>query len=223
MLISISHRFVFVATLKTASTAIETKLRPHAEITINQSQFGKHLTISEIADRFARLFEEASLSEFFVFAVMRDPVDFILSMYNSHCHPDFATDPDLFTGNRSFSEFLEEWMASNAEQVRPQHERLLRKNGQIGVDYVISYENLRQGLETVAQWIGIGPIKDLPVENKSFGKLRRGDLRKEHLDWIQRTYRQDMTFREQFCDRLLDPSKQMRLWRCPALSPSLGC
>jgi hypothetical protein len=212
MLISISNRFVFVAMLKAASTAIESKWRAHADIAISLAPFGKHLTVSQIAERFAWLFADVSLSKFFVFAVMRDPVDYMLSLYNSHCNPAFAAEPRLFIGNRSFAEFLDSWAAANADQVRPQHERLLDKEDRVAVDYVISYENLAQGLETVARRVGIGPVGPLAAENKSFGKLRRTDLRRQELEWIQRTYRRDMVFRDRYCDRLLGPSDKIHPW-----------
>jgi hypothetical protein len=203
MLISISKHFLFVATLKTASTAIESRLRPYAEIAITQPELGKHLPLGEIADRFDWLFERTGLSEFFAFGVLRDPVDFMLSLYNSHRSPAFAADPHLFTGKLTFSQFVEAWVPVNAEQARPQHERLLGPDGRIGIDYVIAYENLRAGLDAVGCMIGIGPVGRLEVHNPSFGKLRRGDLRRAELDWIQDTYRQDILFRKQFCNRLL--------------------
>jgi hypothetical protein len=214
MLISTTQRFIFVATPKAASTAIECRLRPYCDVAINETRFGKHLTLCQIADRYSWIFDEIPLSKFFVFAVMRDPVDFMLSFYNSHCHPDFlAEPPGVFTGKMSFTEFLEKWTASTPEQVRPQHERMLDKNGNVGVDYVISYENLRHGLEIVERRIGIEPWLALQIENPSFGKLRRRDLRRENLEWIRRTYCRDIVFRQQFCDRMLDRSEQMRAWR----------
>jgi hypothetical protein len=183
---------------------------------------GKHVTIGQIIDRFSWLFAEVRLSEFFVFAVLRDPVDFMLSMYNSHRDPSFATDPRLYTGNQSFTQFLQRWVPANADQVRPQYERLLDHQGHIGVDYVISYENLAKGLETVGHMIGISPIGSLHVQNKSFGRLRRADLHKAEQEWIYKTYIEDMIFRKQFCDGLLDSADKARWLTHCALSPRLA-
>jgi hypothetical protein len=220
MLISTSHHFIFIATPKAASTTIESRLKPHCEIAINETRFGKHLGLSQLVDRYAWIFEEVPLSRFFIFSVMRDPVDFMLSFYNSHCHPSFLDEPDgVFTGKMSFTEFLQKWTASSPEQVRPQHERMLDKDGNVGVDFVISYEKLRQGLEIVGEIIRLGPIQDLEIENESFGKLRRRDLRRDNLDWIRRTYQEDILFRRQFCDRMLSRSPRMRTWRNSTISP----
>ena len=42
MLLSLAHKFLFVANVKTASSSIEATLAPLAEIAIGETRFGKH-------------------------------------------------------------------------------------------------------------------------------------------------------------------------------------
>lgn len=53
MLISLRKKFIFVANLKTASTAIEKQLRSVCEVAILQTRFGKHHGLDEIEKRFS--------------------------------------------------------------------------------------------------------------------------------------------------------------------------
>jgi hypothetical protein len=83
MLISVRHKFLFVANTKAASTSIEAILGPYAEIAHPGGPHGKHLPLSRIRADYWFLFKTPVLpfSGFFRFGVMRDPVDWILSWY----------------------------------------------------------------------------------------------------------------------------------------------
>ena len=89
MLLSLSHKFIFVANLKSASTAIESAMGDKAEIKLSATKFGKHDGLSAISNKFAWIKRYIPYEEFFVFGVIRDPVDYLLSLYNSHQKPAF--------------------------------------------------------------------------------------------------------------------------------------
>lgn len=83
MLISTSKRFIFVANTKTASTAIEHVLAPHAEHQLGGTPKQKHLPLSAVESTMPQVFSAPAntLDWFFTFGVMRDPIDWIVSWY----------------------------------------------------------------------------------------------------------------------------------------------
>ena len=71
MLISLSKRFIFVANLKTASTAIEQALSPYSEISLNRAEWGKHSSLANIQAQFAWIFDIVKFEDFVIFGVIR--------------------------------------------------------------------------------------------------------------------------------------------------------
>jgi hypothetical protein len=215
MLISLSKKFVFVANLKTASTAIEKVLRPYAELALVESRFGKHQPFRQIEGRYAALLRMIDPAELFVFGVMRDPVDYMISLYNSHMHPKFRDDPGLYTAELGFDRFLDDWTQRNVDQVRPQRDRFTDRQGRIACDYIISYHRLAEGLRFVGARIGVAGLAVLPRENESHGSFQRSSLTAEHIAWIESRFAADRNMLNSCCDRLLTP-------RASAQSASVG-
>ena len=148
MLISTRRRFVFVANLKTGSSAIERALRREADIAVTETRLGKHLPLTRIEKRFAWLFQHYPLDEMFVFGVMREPVDFLLSLYNSHTK---ATPGDLMPSTRGqpFDTFVRDWSA-NSWQARPQR-LMFERDGEIAVDALIDFRRLEPQFAAVCR------------------------------------------------------------------------
>src|ERR1700744_2290110 len=105
MLLSFSHKFIFVANLKSASTAIESAIGGKAEIKLSATKFGKHDGLSAISNKFAWIKRYVPYEEFFVFGVIRDPAAYLLSLYTSHQKPAFDGKQQSTKG-LSFDEFL---------------------------------------------------------------------------------------------------------------------
>ena len=167
MLISLTRKFIFVANLKTASTAIEAVLRPRSHIALVESRFGKHMPFRTIERRFGWVFDYVKRQEFLVFGVIRDPVDFVISLYNSHMDPKFKSSPQLFTGDIDFEQFLDRWAATNHDQLRPQFNRFVSAARSLGANYLISYEKLSDGLNRLVSAHGIKELRELPKLNVS--------------------------------------------------------
>jgi hypothetical protein len=212
MLIGLSRRFVFIANLKSASTAIEVALRPLAEIVFMEPMDLKHLPFSDIHDKFPWIFQMIPPQEFLIFGVMRDPVDLMVSLYNSHTKDEFKYFPSLYTGNMDFDEFLAEWCPLFYDQIALQHTRLLNINGDIAANFIISYSNLIEGLKYVASRIDAPSLCPLAPANVSPHRFCHKDLTGRQLAWISRHFEEDQRFMERFCDRLLTPAEQ-RSWR----------
>jgi hypothetical protein len=209
MLISLSNKFIFIANLKTASTAIENALGPYCEIALVQARFGKHEPFWQIEAQFAWLLRLIDLREMFVFCVMRDPVDLMVSLYNSHLDPKFLHEsPELYTGDLDFDQFLSEWTLRNEEQSRQQYLRLLDMDDCIAANYIINYDNIEEGLRFVSERIGIEDLVPLNKENESQHRLDRFTLNARHRAWIEARFAQDREVLNGYCDRLLTSRPQ---------------
>jgi hypothetical protein len=203
LLISIKQKFVFIANLKTASTSIETTLKPFSDIALTKSEEGKHMPFRVIEERFGRIFHDVGRQKFLIFGVMRNSVDFVLSLYNSHTDDRFKNNSCLYTGGLDFDQFLAEWTKNNPDQIQPQCIRFLDRQGKIGADYIISYQKLVDGLGYVASVIDVPDLLKLHSENVSRQRLRRSDLSEKQLAWIAHRFKEDEQFAAQFCDRRL--------------------
>jgi hypothetical protein len=203
MLLSLTKKFLFIANLKSASTSIERVLSPHAEIRLVQSRFGKHQSFSEFSERFKWLLSCVNVRDLFVFGVMRDPADYVLSLYNSHRIEQFRNSPKLYTGNMDFSRFLAEWVPRNADQLRPQFARFIGMEGRVVANLIISYERLEEGLAIVADRLDVKELRNLPLVNPSPSQLMRNDLSAEQLAWVYTRLEKDHEFMARYCDRPL--------------------
>jgi hypothetical protein len=213
MLIGLTRRFIFIANMKAASTAIEQVLRSASEIVISEAPFDRHVSFTTIERRFNWVFEQIPRNEFTIFGIMRDPIDFIISLYNSHTHKSFRiVYPHLYTGNLSFDQFLAKWCEQNADQLTPQHSRFIDSNGNIAANYIVSYGRLKKGLRHIASCIDVPELLNLPIVNVSNHRLHRHDLTMRQRSWISERFAVDEQFIQTFCDRPLNVT-DWREWR----------
>jgi len=191
MLLSLSHKFIFVANLKSASTAIESAIGDKAEIKLSATKFGKHDGLSAISNKFAWIKRYVPYEEFFVFGVMRDPVDYLLSLYNSHQKPAFDGKQQSTKGI-SFDEFLGPW-CERSWQARPQHKRFEDEHGRLRVSYLIDLATLAEEFPKVCARLDLGPI-DLGHKNESPEVLRREDLLAVQIERVKEVYSADYEY-----------------------------
>ena len=194
MLLSLNKKFLFIANLKTASTAIERVLAPHCELRLTQSNHAKHQTFMEFSDRFRWMLNITPIDELFIFGVIRDPVDFALSLYNSHKREQFKDNARLYTGNMNFDQFIAQWVPKNADQLKNQSLRFVSAEGRIITNLLISYDKLDAGLEIVAEKIGVPELVKLPKANSSPPGTTREDLTKQQIDWVEARFKRDREF-----------------------------
>jgi len=203
MLLSLTKKFLFIANLKTASTSIERVLGPYSEVRLTQSRFGKHQSFAEFAERFRWLLNVANVNELFIFGVMRDPVDYVLSLYNSHRVEQFRGSPKLYTGNMDFAQFISDWVPKNIDQLRPQHSRFTSSEGRLVTNLIVSFENLPAGMKILAEHLQVKELLSLPMTNPSPAGTTRTDLKPDQLAWIESKFERDRVFMEKYCDRIL--------------------
>jgi hypothetical protein len=197
MLISTSHQFVFVANLKTGSSAIERALRRHADIAVRETRLGKHLPLEQIEKRFAWLFQHYPIESLFVFGVMREPVDYMLSLYNAHSEtPEGAKRPS--TRGQPFDAFVREWSAESW-QARPQREMFLR-DGRVAVDALIDFRHLAPQFAAICH--EIGAQAKLVVSNASPKTMLREAVDPDTIRFIEAHYAEDYAFYERYAGRM---------------------
>jgi hypothetical protein len=191
MLLSLSQKFIFVANLKTASTAIEAAIGDKADIKIAATRFGKHDGLSAISQKFSWVKRYVPYEDFFVFGVMREPVDYLLSLYNSHQKSAFDGKQQSTKG-MAFDEFLEVWCA-RSWQAKPQLLRFADEHNRLHMSYVIDLSRLSEEFSEICARLGLGPV-DLGKKNSSPEVLRREDLTSSQIAWVKTAYSADYAF-----------------------------
>jgi hypothetical protein len=204
MMISLSRRFAFIANLKSASSAIEEVLYPISEVRLRRSDWGKHLSLIDVQRHFAWLLERVHRNDLFIFGVIRDPIDYMLSLRNSHADPKWKNSPELNADNMTFTQFRNEWVPRHKSQADPQCLRFRDKTGQIGVDYLISYSKLAEGWSYVCDRIGLSERPRLRKSNVTTTRqLTRADLTDEDIAWVEQAFTPDYDVLGSMCDRPL--------------------
>jgi hypothetical protein len=167
LLISLARRFIFIANLKSASTAIENKLRNHCEIRLNDTHSGKHFSLIEIEARFAWIHTHIPRNQFFVFGVVRDPVGFVTSLYTSHRKPAFRGRPG-YTGETDFAEFWARWPLDHRFRwmFETQTSRFSGPDGRLRVDYLVDHARLEEEWPGLCERCGV-PLVPLDRANPS--------------------------------------------------------
>lgn len=188
MLLSFSRKFIFVANLKTASSTIEAAIGKMAEIKISQTNFGKHDGLSTISQKFSWARKYVPYDKFFVFGVIRDPVDFVLSLYNSH-HKKGFDGKKHSTKGLSFDDFFDVWGA-RSWQAKPQHLRFADKHGRFRPNYLIDLTRLDDEFPQICERLELGKI-DLGRKNTSPVVLTRDELTAIQIERIKARYRDD--------------------------------
>jgi hypothetical protein len=187
MLISYRRNFVFIANLKSASTSIEAMLHPFADVKNTNTATGKHDGFALVQERYGWLFERRPIDTFFVFGVIRDPVEYALSVYNSHTK-------DAFDGTKHSAKgipFDKYWMAERNKswQLVPQVSRFKDSSGKLALDYVIDFSKLKVEFEEILTTMNVE--NDLRHLNESPVAATRNDVPAEILADMERHFAED--------------------------------
>ncbi|PZX13499.1 hypothetical protein LX81_03284 [Palleronia aestuarii] len=169
MLLSFERRFLFVANTKTASTSIESVLRPHAEIVRAGSPALKHTPLARALDEHQEDFARAGRSpaDLLKFGVMRDPVDWILSWYRYRRGNDVESP---LPADMDFPAFWAraDWNIRRADGSRYlQRDLFCAPDGRLLADLVIPFDRIEPVFGAVRAGLGLPPAEALPRENRS--------------------------------------------------------
>lgn len=164
-MISSSHKFVFAANTKSASTSIEHVLTPLSDQVIASSPARKHLPLAALKHEQPALFGEERDS-YFMFGVMRDPIDWINSWFRYRSGNDVeAPLPSDWT----FEDFWRrgDWNINHPDGSGKylQSDIFCDKDGTVLADVILRYETLEEDFHEICEIIGIA--HDLPRKNVS--------------------------------------------------------
>jgi len=178
MIISHKHKYIFIGLPFSGSSAISKEL---IELYDGESIFAKHTNIQAILDA-----KEIDISKYFVFAVYRDPLDITRTTYSKYLN----NAKEVYTNKK----FLKEngghvsrkavrcynYIQSN--KISFQGYIRYKYRGFIPYDFVfsineeylnfqINFESLNEDFKLALLKIGIEPIRDLPIYNKTENKI----------------------------------------------------
>ncbi len=215
MIISHTHRAIFVHVPKTAGTSITALFEPALrwnDLVLGGTDFGERLE-SAYRLRFGlnkhmwardirRTVGDAVWTDYFSFAVVRHPYQRLVSFYNwqrnavSHAAPGSpiwswpAT--EAYRQSRSFSAFIRHETFLTSRAGKPQAEWVCDEEGRCIVDFVGRFEQLGATIDTVATRVGLGSAH-LGVHNASAADRPPAELLHDEADYdyLHDLYRRD--------------------------------
>ncbi|MBK8976244.1 MAG: sulfotransferase family 2 domain-containing protein [Planctomycetes bacterium] len=202
MLISDSHRFVFVHVPKTAGSTVVRLLRAHAierppaglasllravglPRDWRRYRFPKHAPLRTAERRLpAEMFHNA-----FKFGFVRNPWDRLVSDYNAQLRDPTARRHARTSRLGSFARYLR---ADAPRGLATQRSLLIDGSGAIGVDFVGRFETLAADLAFVCDRLGLPRPPAWPEENRHPHADYRNYYASEDRDLVARHWREDI-------------------------------
>lgn len=174
MIVDFKRKYIFIGLPHSASSAISKEL---LQMYGAEPLFHKHANIPLLL----RERPDIDISDYFVFAVIRDPVEIVFSVYNKLLtNPnDRYTDPKSFLENgghvnrntRKLYSMVHDEGLSFEGYVRMKYRYLPYDNDlSINAKYlteVIHFETIAEDFKRCLLQMGIAPVRDLPLFNKT--------------------------------------------------------
>ena len=178
MLISYSHRFIFIHVYKVAGMSIRDALKPYSfnpnvflptrllrMIGVHKvvrhhrlKKLGGHARAREVRDAFpAKIFDE-----FYKFAFVRNPWDWQVSLYHFALKDPTHHQNELMKSFGGFEKYVE-WRVN--EDVKLQKDFLVDERGELLVDFIGRFETLERDFNEVCERVGVS--SRLPHLNKT--------------------------------------------------------
>lgn len=181
MLVFWRQGLVFLATPKTASTAIETALSPMAAMIVSRPPHLKHTNAQKYQRQVAPFLGDAKGEKFVTCALMREPVDWLGSWYRYRQRPEET--PEKSTRDKSFDDFV----LAYCQAAQPEFANVgaqanfLTPEGFRPVDYIFRYERMDRFLAFLDKRLGtalslkaenVSPMGDTPLSARTAAVLQ---------------------------------------------------
>ena len=186
MLISLDHKLAFLAVPKTGTTAIEAALRKHADIVFRGPPGIKHMNASQFEAMMRPYLATVGGEGVQTFAIMRHPVDQLLSWYFYRRRLDDAQPERRAHSTRGMT--LEQFLEARLSDDRPDFARVgnqgaflcgrkaLREAGGAGVkplvDIIFPYEKMADALAFLSRRLG----ETVAVERKNTSQREAAEI-----------------------------------------------
>ncbi len=172
MLAAPSHGFVFLASPKAASTAIQRAFAEHAQLLTPGPPSLKHLSAAEFEADIAPLLAKHGFdrSAYVTTALVREPVDLTLSWFRYRSRRNLKGSA-RYTGEMSFDEYAEQVVAGE-DAFRSPREFLCDERGELLVQRPYRYEHIDACLGWMVEQVGqpvevgranVSPQRDVEV------------------------------------------------------------
>ncbi len=184
MLVFAKKKIALLAMPKTGTTALESALTPHAEITFRDPPAIKHTP----AYRYNRLLrpylETSGVADLELVCAIRHPISWLGSWYRYRSRPSKDGHPNS-TKHVSFDEFVNEYLKGKPApwaHVGSPEKFIRRGSGAVIVDHLFQYEQLdkmvlflqdRLDLVLDVREENVSPHGDLTLSEKTEAKLKR--------------------------------------------------
>ncbi len=144
MLVSRFPPIVFFAVPKTGSVSIETAFAPHFDMVMSKNPSLKHMTVRTYDASLRHFVSRRVAKDPVKLAVVREPLDWILSWYRYRTRSEIDGKPASSKGV-SADDFILSYMSDDPApyaRIGSQHEFLHNKAGELGVDQLYRFDNL---------------------------------------------------------------------------------
>ncbi|MFN8166083.1 MAG: sulfotransferase family 2 domain-containing protein [Bacteroidia bacterium] len=201
MLLSFSKKFIFIHIDKSAGTSVKAALSkycwyPHETM---YSSFLKKIGVRQYSEEFydhIRAYElkhyldEETFNNFFKFAFVRNPWDWMLSSYtyylkNPKMHPHVYFKDQI----KTFKDFIL-WQTGNPYIYHTQSEYLFDHEGKQLVDYIGRFESVEEDFKHIIAKLGINEV--LPHKNISKEKGYAEQYTDETRELVHKYYQRDI-------------------------------
>jgi len=201
MIISHSHKFIFIHVYKTAGTSIRKKLSPyiHAKPSTNfihriinpaesvySNKFNTHVSAAELK----KSIPANIWNSYFKFAIVRNPWDWQVSLY-TYMQKTQETHPqgELINKLSDFDSYIE-WRVNNDVHLQKEYLYDMQTNKPL-VDYIGRFENLQTDFNYICNKIGIAET-ELTVENVSNKKNFREYYNERNKELVAKVFNDDI-------------------------------
>jgi hypothetical protein len=169
MLIFQEARLVFLAVPKTGSTAVEAAFSPYADIAITSPPREKHMRYDRFRREVFPRLQEKGIGEIETVAMMRHPIDHLLSWWR-YGSRDAKKGKPVSTAGISFPDYVAARFLPSAQ--RPvfamggsQRRMFVDEEGNVAVDHIFRYEDFDALVAFLKSRLGVNP--EIPRLNVS--------------------------------------------------------
>lgn len=148
------------------------------------SPYARHIKASELVEKMGR----EAFEPFFSFAIVRNPWDWRVSLYNYMLKETTHFQHELAKSFGSFDKYIE-WRV--AEEVRFQKDFVYSENGEQLVDFIEMFERLEADFQTICSDIGIST--SLPKLNVSNKKPYQQYYNKRTMELVKQAFEPDIS------------------------------
>lgn len=161
MLISESHKFIFIHVPKVAGMSISNYFKPYA--LMNRLPDGRNVSQHSSARQLIALLGQENFRRYFIFGFVRNPWDRVVSLYHYIIKSPGHEKHERVKAYGGFDEFVK----MEIPRFRPMQKGLfLDETGEPAVDFIGRFETLTEDIQFVCEKAGI-EFKVLPHVNKT--------------------------------------------------------